>query len=299
MRLVIALGGNALLRRGEPPDAEIQLAHVRRAAPALAEVAAQHDLILTHGNGPQVGLLARESGDDRALSGAYPLDSLVAETQGLIGYWLQQSIASAGLAGPIVSLVTQTIVAADDASLTDPTKFVGSLYDEEHARALSAGGWEMRPDGPAWRRVVPSPLPLRVVEAPIIEALSRQGTTVICAGGGGAPVVSEGGALRGIEAVIDKDHVASLLALELGADELVLLTDVAGVISNYGTPEARALGEVTVDDLGAEQFAAGSMGPKVVAACRFVRETGRPATIGSLDDLASVIEGRSGTRIRR
>lgn len=298
MRLVIALGGNALLRRGELPDARVQLEHVRRAAPPLAEVAAQHELILTHGNGPQVGLLARESGDDQDLSVAYPIDSLVAETQGLIGYWLQQSIASAGLPGPIVTLVTQTVVAADDPSMSDPTKFVGSVYDEGQARALTALGWAMRPDGPSWRRVVPSPLPLRVVETPVIDALCRHGTTVICAGGGGVPVADVDGVLRGIEAVIDKDHVAALLALELGADELVLLTDVAGVISGFGTTEARLLAEVTVEDLAGDQFAAGSMGPKVAAACRFVRETGRPATIGSLDDLASVIEGRSGTRIR-
>jgi len=298
LRVLIALGGNALLRRGEVPDAAIQLDHVVHAAPALAAAAAEHELVITHGNGPQVGLLALESGDDRSLSRPYPLDALVAETQGLIGYWLQQSIAAAGLAGGVVTLVTQTVVAGADPAFATPTKFVGAVYTEEEARALTrARGWVLKPDGGAWRRVVASPAPCRVVESPIIAALLGQGVTVICAGGGGAPVVEIDGGHRGVEAVVDKDHVAALLALELRAELLVLLTDVPAVLVDYGTPSERPLGQVAVDDLDPGAYAAGSMGPKVEAACRFVRESGQPAVIGALDDLEVVLRGEAGTRV--
>jgi carbamate kinase len=298
MRVLIALGGNALLRRGEAPDAAIQLDHVRDAAPALATAAADHDLVITHGNGPQVGLLALESGDDRSLSRPYPLDALVAETQGLIGYWLQNSITAAGLTRRIVSLVSQTVVDEDDPAFADPSKFVGATYDEETARALAAThGWVVKPDGPAWRRVVPSPKPVRVIETPIVADLLDLGTTVICAGGGGAAVFDDHGTWRGVEAVVDKDHVAAMLALDLGAELLVLLTDVPAVVADYGTPKARPLGAVTVDELASQPFAAGSMGPKVEAASRFARESGHTAVIGALDDLDGVLAGTAGTRV--
>jgi carbamate kinase len=299
MRVVIALGGNALLRRGEAPDARIQLEHVAAAAPALAEAAADHELLITHGNGPQVGLLAIESSDDRSLSVPYPLDALVAETQGLIGYWLQQSIAAAGLTRPIVALVTQTVVAGDDPAFADPTKFIGAVYAEAEVDALRARGWTVRRDGNGFRRVVPSPTPRRVVEREVIDALLRDGTTVIAAGGGGAPVIEADDGRRGVEAVVDKDLVAALLALELGAELLVLLTDVPAVLSGFGTPQERPLGAVTVDELERETFAPGSMGPKVAAACRFARESGHPAVIGALDDLAAVLRGEVGTRVER
>ena len=300
MRILIALGGNALLRRGEPPDAAVQLEHVAQAAPALAAAATAHDVVITHGNGPQVGLLALESGDDHSLTRPYPLDALVAETQGLIGYWLQQSLPAAGLRGDVVTVITQTVVAADDPAFAAPTKFVGASYAEaEAARLGAARGWVMHRDGDAWRRVVASPTPLRIVESPVIRALVQSGATVICAGGGGVPVTEGPHGLAGVEAVIDKDRVAALLALELGVDRLVLLTDVAAVVAGYGTPDARPLGAVTVDELSGEAFAAGSMGPKVEAACRFVRESGRPAAIGALDDLTEVLDGRAGTQISR
>ena len=299
MRVVIALGGNALLRRGEAPDARIQLEHVAAAAPALALAAAEHELLITHGNGPQVGLLAIESSDDRSLAVPYPLDALVAETQGLIGYWLQQSIAAAGLNQPIVALVTQTVVAADDPAFAAPTKFIGATYRDADVDRLEARGWTVRQDGDAFRRVVPSPAPVRVVERAVIDGLLRGGTTVIAAGGGGAPVVETDEGLRGVEAVVDKDHVAALLALELEAELLVLLTDVAAVMSGFGTPAERPLGAVTVADLEGASFAEGSMGPKVAAACRFARESGHPAVIGALDDLAAVLRGEVGTRVER
>lgn len=299
MRVLVALGGNALLRRGEPLDARIQMDHVRRAAPALAAAAADYELVITHGNGPQVGLLALESSDDRTLSRPYPLDALVAETQGLIGYWLQQSIAAAGFSGRIVSLVSQTVVGDDDPAFADPTKFVGATYTETEARALAATrGWHVRADGDAWRRVVASPAPIRLVETSVIEDLLSVGVTVICAGGGGVPVVATDHGLSGVEAVVDKDRTAAMLALELRADLLVLLTDVAAVIANYGTPDARPLGAVTAESLADHSFAAGSMGPKVEAACRFARESGRTAAIGALGDLGEVIAGRAGTQVR-
>ena len=298
MRVLIALGGNALLRRGEPPDAAVQVAHVKRVASTLAAAASAHEVVITHGNGPQVGLLALESSNDASLSRPYPLDALVAETQGLIGYWLQQSISAAGYSGRIVTLITQTVVAVDDPAFADPNKFVGSTYSEATARQLAEERvWVVKRDGDAWRRVVPSPLPVRVVETPIIEDLVQMGTTVICAGGGGIPVVEADGRWFGVEAVVDKDHVAALLALELDADLLVLLTDVPAVIADYGLPTAHPLGSVTVDLLGTESFAPGSMGPKISAACRFVTESGRTAIIGSLDDLANILAGRAGTRI--
>ncbi len=298
MRILVALGGNALLRRGERADADIQVHHVARAAPALAQVAGDHELVITHGNGPQVGLLALESANDRTLSRPYPLDALVAETQGLIGYWLQQSIRNAGLARPIVSVVSQTVVDAGDPAFVAPTKFVGATYSEAEAHGLAeTRGWQVRRDGEAWRRVVPSPIPSSVVETPVIEMLLGAGVTVICAGGGGAPVIESGHGLSGVEAVVDKDHVAAMLALDLNADLLVLLTDVAAVVADFGTPRARPLGPVTIADLDGQSFAAGSMGPKVEAACRFARLSGKIACIGALDDLSAVIAGRSGTRI--
>ena len=298
MRVLIALGGNALLRRGEAPDAEIQMQHVAHAAAALAAAATEHEVVITHGNGPQVGLLALESSDDRSLARPYPLDALVAETQGLIGYWLQQSIAAAGLSGRIVSLVTQTVVASDDPAFAAPAKFVGAIYDDDEARALTAErGWVLQRDGERWRRVVPSPKPVRVVETSIAEDLVGLGVTVIFGGGGGAPVIETDAGLRGVEAVVDKDHVAALLALELHAELLVLLTDVPAVLADYGLASEHPLGAVSLDEMAEESYAAGSMGPKVEAACRFVRESGRPAAIGALDDLAAVLRGEAGTRI--
>lgn len=298
-RIVIGLGGNALLRRGEAADASVQLDHIAGVAPGLAAIARHAQLILVHGNGPQVGMLAVEREDDRALQATYPLDALVAETQGLLGYWLQQAIANAGLDRPIATIVTQTVVDAGDPAFAAPTKFIGRTYDEAEARRLAAArGWQIAADGPHWRRVVPSPAPVRVVESPIVESLLGFGATVICAGGAGCAVVERGTTLRGVEAVVDKDHVAALLAIGLRADRFVSLTDVAAVIAGYGTPDARPLGEVTVDELAAERFADGSMGPKVAAACHFARSTGNVAVIGALDDIAAVAAGEAGTRIR-
>ncbi|MCU1387306.1 MAG: carbamate kinase [Ilumatobacteraceae bacterium] len=297
-RVVIALGGNALLRRGERADASVQLDHIAQAAPGLAKVAREWGVVIVHGNGPQVGLLALEREADRSLSATYPLDALVAETQGLLGYWLQQAIHNGGLGGPIVTVVTQTVVDPNDAAFATPTKFIGRIYDEREANALAdEHGWHVAADGDHWRRVVASPLPVRVVESGVVEGLLGHGVTVICAGGAGSAVVEIDQRLTGVEAVVDKDHVASLLAVSLHADLFVILTDVPAVIADYGTPSARPLGDVTVEALRREQFAEGSMGPKVVAACNFAAATGRTAVIGSLDEIDAVVAGTAGTRI--
>lgn len=294
----MALGGNALLRRGEPPDSAVQIEHVAQAAPALAALATEHQVVLVHGNGPQVGMLALESAADRSLSTPYAFSDLVAETQGLIGYWLQQGLANAGLATPVVTLVTQTVVDGDDPAFDAPSKFVGQVYPEHEARELArAHGWHVAQDGAGWRRVVASPLPQRVVELPVAEVLVAQGVTVVLAGGAGVPVVEGPTGLTGVDAVVDKDFTAALVAEQLGADVLVMLTDVEAVLSGYGTPEERPLHDVTPTDLAAEHFPAGSMGPKVAAACRFVERTGGRAAIGSLASATAVIAGTAGTQI--
>ncbi len=298
MRVVVALGGNALLRRGERPDAAVQRAHLADAAPALAKVADEHELVLVHGNGPQVGMLALESGADTTLTRSYPLSDLVAETQGVIGYWIQQALYNAGASQPVVTLVSQTLVDADDPAFETATKFVGSGYPEAQARALAeANDWVIRQDGKNWRRVVPSPMPQRIVELEAARVLLRGGMTVVIAGGGGAPVVQGEGGLSGVEAVVDKDFTAALVARALDAELLVMLTDVPAVIADYRTPGERALRDVTVAELEALTFPAGSMGPKVGAACDFVTRTHGRAGIGSLDDAADVVAGTAGTQI--
>lgn len=297
MRIVVALGGNALLRRGERPDAALQERHVREAVEALAPLAEGNDLIITHGNGPQVGVLAAQSAADTALSQPYPFDVLGAQTQGMIGYWILQALQNALPARQVAAVVNQTLVLAHDPAMTRPTKFVGEVFDREQADRLAAErGWTMRPDGDSWRRVVGSPEPQRVVETRVIRLLVDSGAVVVCAGGGGIPVIrDERGRLKGVEAVVDKDRTASLLAEALEADALLILTDVANVVRDYGTPEATAITKVTPGALRGMDFPAGSMGPKVEAACRFVELTGDMAAIGRLEDATDILAGRAGT----
>ena len=299
MRVVVALGGNALLPRGQRPDAAPQLEQVSRVAGPLAALAHSHEVVLVHGNGPQVGLLALESAADPSLSQPYPLGDLVAETQGLIGYWLQQALGRS-LGSPVVTLVTQTVVDADDPAFADPTKFVGSTYTEAEARELAAEhGWVFRRDGESCRRVVASPTPRQVVESDTAALLLRRGVTVVVAGGGGIPVVEDADGLTGVEAVVDKDLAAALLARELQADLLLVLTDVPAVMADFGTPRQRPLAEVSVDELAALEFPSGSMGPKVDAVCAFVRATGARAAIGALGEAEAVFAGTAGTQIHR
>lgn len=299
MRIVAALGGNALLERGETPDALIQERHVLRAVEALAPLCRAHDVIITHGNGPQVGVLALESDADPELSRGYPLDVLGAQTQGMIGYWLLQALQNAVPSRTFAALVCQTLVAAQDPALEHPSKFVGEVYTEAQAEELAKErGWKIRQDGAAWRRVVPSPLPKELVELPAIERLLGGGVSVICAGGGGIPVVrGDDGRLRGIEAVIDKDRTAAMLAEQTAADALLLLTDVSAVELDFGAPSARAIRHTTPEALRSLQLPAGSMGPKVEAACSFVEATGHDAAIGRLDDAQALLAGTTGTVI--
>ncbi|MEU8764150.1 carbamate kinase [Streptomyces sp. NPDC048659] len=297
MRVVVALGGNALLKRGDKPDADVQLTNVRRAVAALAPLAEEHELVVTHGNGPQVGVLALQSAADPALSCPYPFDVLGAETQGMIGYWLLQSLQNALPGRQVCSLINQTLVSVADPAFTNPTKFVGQVYDRETAERLAEErGWTVRQDGAYWRRVVPSPLPQRIVETRLIRQLLDQGAIAVCAGGGGVPVIrDEEGMLTGVEAVVDKDLTAALLAEALEADALILLTDVPRVVRGFGTPEAEEITHSTPGALRAENFPAGSMGPKVDAVCRFVELTGDMAAIGALDEVVDIIQGLAGT----
>ncbi len=298
MRLVLALGGNALLRRGERPDSAIQLHHVAEAAPALARLAAEHEVVLVHGNGPQVGMLALQSAADRSLTRPYAFSDLVAQTQGLIGYWLQQGLANAGLATPVVTLVTQTVVDADDPAFFQPSKFVGGVLAEEGAHDLAdANGWSIARDGQGWRRVVPSPLPQRVVELDVARRLLAAGVTVVLAGGAGVPVVEGPDGLAGVDAVVDKDYVAALVAEQVRADALIMLTDVEAVLTGYGTADQAPLGAVTSKELAGMDFPAGSMGPKVAAARWFVDRSGGRAAIGSVDSAAAVVAGTAGTQV--
>jgi carbamate kinase len=300
MLVVIALGGNALLRRGEPMDAAVQRANVKIAAEAVAEVARDHRVVLTHGNGPQVGLLALQNEAYPDVEG-YPLDVLDAETEGMVGYLLEQELGRHLPAERLATLLTQIVVDPNDPALSNPTKFVGPVYELREARSLAhERGWAVAPDGEHWRRVVPSPQPRRILELATIQMLVDHGITVTCAGGGGIPVVPDGvGGLRGIEAVIDKDLSASLLARELHADALLLLTDVDGVYEGWGTPHQELIRETHPRALRSMDLAAGSMGPKVDAVCRFVEAGGDLGAIGTLSQAAEVLAGRAGTTVRR
>ena len=297
MRTVIALGGNALLRRGEPAEAATQRAHVLEVASAVAELAAHEELVVTHGNGPQVGLLALEADAYKAVA-PYPLDILGAESQGMIGYLLLQALGDALPEREVVALLTQVLVDTDDPAFLSPTKPIGPVYSERVARRLAMDrGWTVARDGEYFRRVVASPAPQGIVELQAINRLVGAGSLVICAGGGGIPVVADSGGLRGVEAVIDKDLTAALLAEELGADKLIVLTDVPYVERNWGTAAAAPIAAATPAELRELAFAAGSMGPKIEAACRFVERTGGEAFIGSLADLGAIARGEAGTRI--
>jgi carbamate kinase len=294
---VVALGGNALLRRGEPAEAAHQQANVRDAAQAIAALNATHRLVITHGNGPQVGLLALQAEaypDVRP----YPLDVLGAETEGMIGYLLDQALLNKLPVGSrVATLLTQTVVDPADPAFALPSKPIGPVYDPEVGERLARErGWSVRPDGPYVRRVVASPQPIDIVEIETIRLLLDAGVLVVCAGGGGIPVVARPGAgLAGVEAVVDKDLSAALLAEKLQADFLLMLTDVPAVEVGWGTPDARAIRSTTPAEMRSMDFAAGSMGPKVEAACRFAELTGASAGIGRLDQAAAIVAGDAGT----
>ncbi len=301
MRVVAALGGNALLRRGEPMTAENQRANVALAARALLPIALEHDLILTHGNGPQVGLLALQNaayGPDEP----YPLDILDAETEGMIGYLLEQELGNLLPPGrSMATILTRIEVDPGDAAFARPSKPIGPVYTRAEAeRQAVEKSWTIAPDGNRWRRVVASPQPRRILELPVIELLVREGVIVVCAGGGGIPVVPvPSGGFEGVEAVIDKDFAGSLLATSLHADVFLMLTDVDAVFADWGTPQAWPIRRASPDDMAARSFASGSMGPKVEAACRFVRANSGFAAIGSLGEAVAMLRGEAGTIVTR
>ncbi|MFD5075073.1 carbamate kinase [Streptomyces sp. NPDC058371] len=301
MRIVVALGGNALLHRGERPDAAVQQANIDRVTTALAALAHEHEIVITHGNGPQIGLLAVESAADPALSAPYPLDMLGAQTQGLIGSLLARTLHNALPGRRIAALVTHTLVRADDPAFDRPTKFVGPVYPGGSAVSLAREqGWHIAADGTGLRRVVASPAPQRILEAETVHELLNSGTLVICGGGGGVPVTADPvtGAVTGVQAVVDKDLTAALLAEDLKADFLLILTDVPCVYAGYGTPDQRPVLHATPAELRRGGYPDGSMGPKAEAAARFVERTGGPAAIGALDAAYEIFHGGSGTLVR-
>ena len=302
MRVVVALGGNALLRRGQPMTAEVQRANVRIAARALAPVAAQHELVISHGNGPQVGLLALQAAAYNEAE-TFPLDVLGAQTEGMIGYLVEQELGNVLPPDvPFATILTMVEVDPSDPAFENPTKFVGPIYSRRQANAIAAEkGWVFRQDGTHWRRVVASPEPKQIFEIRPVKWLLEKGVIVICAGGGGVPTMfspGDGGeTLSGAEAVIDKDLASGLLARELEAELFVMATDVDGVYVDWGKLTQQRLDTVTVEELRAMQFSAGSMGPKVEAAARFVEQTGCRAAIGALADIEHIVEGTAGTNV--
>ncbi len=301
MRVVVALGGNALLRRGEPLTAERQRENVRIAAQALAPIAREHQLAITHGNGPQVGLLALQAASFDQVE-PYPLDVLGAQTEGMIGYMIEQELGNLlPFEQPFATILTMVEVDRNDPAFENPTKPIGPLYGEEEAKRLAEQrGWAVAPDGDDWRRVVPSPLPKRVFEIRPVRWLLDRGTIVICTGGGGIPTMyRDDGTLQGAEVVIDKDRASALLAAELEADILVMATDVDGVYLDWGSPGQRKIEDAAPEEMRSHDFESGSMGPKVEAACAFVDTSHGWAAIGALADLEKMVRRKAGTIIRR
>ena len=295
--IVIALGGNALLARGEALSAENQYRNIAQIADAVASLSQEYQVVIVHGNGPQVGLLALQN-QAYSDSPAWPLDVLVAETQGMLGYMIAQVLCSRAGIPPVVTLLTRVEVDAADPAFRQPGKYIGPVWAAEEQSALEARyGWQMKKDGDYVRRVVPSPRPQKILERQAISQLLADGNVVICAGGGGTPVVEENGSYQGMEAVVDKDLAASVLAQSLQAEALLILTEADAVYLDWGTPKARALRTATVDDLRPLAVPDGAMGPKAEAAIQFVEMTGHPAYIGALRDAPAILRGEKGTLI--
>lgn len=299
MRIVVALGGNALLRRGEPLTADNQRGNIRIACEQIARIYPGNQLVVAHGNGPQVGLLSLQAQSYKP-DEAYPLDVLGAETEGMIGYMIEQELGNL-LPGdvPFATLLTQVEVDPADPAFQNPSKFIGPVYSQEEAEGLAAEkGWVVKPDGDRYRRVVASPRPRRIFEIRPIGWLLEHGSVVICAGGGGIPTMYDADhTLQGVEAVIDKDLCSALLAEQLGADLLVIATDVDAAYIDFKLPTQKAIAQAHPDALAQLDFAAGSMGPKIQAACEFARNTGNVAVIGSLPDIEGIVAGTAGTRV--
>lgn len=299
MRIVVALGGNALLRRGEPLTAENQRMNIRVATQQIAKIVPGNELVVAHGNGPQVGLLSLQASAYTAVA-PYPLDVLGAETEGMIGYIIEQELGNLlPIEMPFATLLTQVEVDGNDPAFQHPSKPIGPVYSKEEAERLAKEkGWSIAPDGDKFRRVVASPKPKRIFEIRPIKWLLEKGSIVICAGGGGIPTMyDKDGQLQGVEAVIDKDLCSALLAEQLESDLLVIATDVKAAFVDWGKPTQKAIAQAHPDEMEKLGFAAGSMGPKVQAACTFARNTGKVAVIGSLEDIEDIVNGNAGTRI--
>jgi carbamate kinase len=311
MRVVVALGGNALQKRGEAMTVENQRQNVKIACQAMSPVAVEHELVISHGNGPQVGLLSLQASSYNEES-EYPFDVLGAQTEGMIGYFIEQELGNLlPFEKPLATVLTMTEVDPQDPAMLNPTKFVGPVYTQEAAERLAEEkGWTVKQDGDVWRRVVPSPKPQRIFQIRPIKWLLDKGAVVVCTGGGGIPTMyldDEGlegpfdfnpRTLVGVEAVIDKDWSTAVLAKDLEADMLIIATDAPAVALDWGTPQQRNIKEATPDQLEAYDFPAGSMGPKVEAAADFARaRPGAVAVIGALVDLPQIIAGEAGTRV--
>ncbi|MDN3628932.1 carbamate kinase [Vibrio lentus] len=295
--IVVAVGGNALLQRGEVMSCENQKKSIAQTASSLAELSKDYRLVVVHGNGPQVGLLSLQNNAYKDCP-PYPFDVLGAETQGMIGYLIQQGLNAAIQDRFTTTILTRIVIDENDPAIADPTKFIGPVYTEEQAKQLAeTNQWIVKPDGAHWRRVVPSPSPKEVLEIKAIKDLLENEHLIICGGGGGAPVVEKDGAYVGFEAVIDKDMTAALIAEEIGAEHLLILTDGSHVCLDWGTPKEEKLENVSVAQMKKYTFPAGSMGPKVDACCLFVEKTKQHGHIGDLSSALEIIEGKTGTHI--
>ncbi|MFL7031888.1 carbamate kinase [Vibrio lentus] len=297
--VVVALGGNALLRRGEPLEADVQRRNIETAVKTISEIAKVYNVVLVHGNGPQVGLLALQGLEYKKVN-PYPLDVLGSETQGMIGYMLMQEFKNYLPDRNISCMLTQMTVDPNDPAFADPTKPIGPIYEEAEARELAEKfHWIVKPDGQHFRRVVPSPRPTGIVEHDAITQLIDAGHLVICTGGGGIPVKKENGKLVGVEAVIDKDMSAAFLAKQLDADALLILTDADAVYLDWGKPTQHALRSTTPSELAKFTFDAGSMGPKIEASCEFIQQGGKVVGIGALEDGLQILQSQAGTNITK
>ncbi|WP_439146486.1 carbamate kinase [Vibrio sp.] len=297
--VVVALGGNALLRRGEPLEADVQRRNIETAVKTISEIAKVYNVVLVHGNGPQVGLLALQGLEYKKVN-PYPLDVLGSETQGMIGYMLMQEFKNYLPDRNISCMLTQMTVDPNDPAFADPTKPIGPIYEEAEARELAEKfHWIVKPDGQHFRRVVPSPRPTGIVEHEAITQLIDAGHLVICTGGGGIPVKKENGKLVGVEAVIDKDMSAAFLAKQLDADALLILTDAEAVYLDWGKPNQHPLRSTTPSELAKFTFDAGSMGPKIEASCEFIQQGGKVVGIGALEDGLQILQGQAGTNITK
>lgn len=306
MRVLVALGGNALSLKNEPITAQNQRKRVKQAVAPLAKIAEQHELIITHGNGPQVGLLAQQSlanlssdQSNQSTKAPFPLDVLNAETEGMIGYLIEQELINQLPENRrTASLLTMVQVDANDKAFSEPDKPVGPSYPFEKKQSLEdKNNWSFKSKDNEWQRVVPSPEPEDILQSPAIETLLLNDTVVICSGGGGIPVSRSDNALIGVEAVIDKDKTSALLAIKLKVDRFIIATKTDGVYRNWQSKTSEKIKNITIKQLKSMQFESGTMAPKIAAAIRFVKQRQQPAVIGSLDELDKIMNFNAGTKI--